>query len=480
MNYKLKPWDHQLRTIKHADVVRDLAILHDCGTGKCGTAINILRHKYQRYQKLCRTLILAPSSVCRKWVKEFNLHADVADKFLTVLEGTGREKYKMMREIVAMKPSQIVITNYDSLDNDDLATILQLWKPEILICDESQLCKNPDSKRAKKVMIMADGAAHRYILSGTPMLNSALDYWMQFRILDKGETFGRNTRQDFFKFRKKYFIDKNEKWKANNRFPNWVQRPEMVAQLNDIIASKSSRAVKSECLDLPPLIKKELYVKMGPKQAQYYNEMRRDFLVYLDELKASGEPKAVIANQAITKSIRLQQIVSGFVKTDEGEEIILDNVPRLDELKRLLEDLTVKNKVIVWACFKANYKMIKTICKKIGVKTVQLHGGVSIPDRDKALNDFEHDDETRVMVANQAAGGLGVDMIAASYAIYYTRTYKYGDDAQSQERNYRGGSEIHEKITRIDLVTPGTIDENILGALKNKKEIAELILDWKL
>jgi SNF2 family DNA or RNA helicase len=84
------------------------------------------------------------------------------------------------------------------------------------------------------------------------------------------------------------------------------------------------------------------------------------------------------------------------------------------------------------------------------------------------------------MIANQAAGGIGVNMVAASYSIYYSKNFSYGDDAQSESRNHRGGSERHEKITRIDLVCPQTIDELVNEALKAKKNIGELILEWKV
>ena len=83
------------------------------------------------------------------------------------------------------------------------------------------------------------------------------------------------------------------------------------------------------------------------------------------------------------------------------------------------------------------------------------------------------------MIANQGAGGIGINMTEASYSIFFSRNFSLEHDLQAEARNYRGGSEMHQKVTRIDLVSPGTIDELISEALANKQNMAEKILDWK-
>jgi len=82
------------------------------------------------------------------------------------------------------------------------------------------------------------------------------------------------------------------------------------------------------------------------------------------------------------------------------------------------------------------------------------------------------------MIANQKAGGVGLNLIEASYCVYYTRSYSLEDDLQSEARNYRGGSEVHKKVTRIDLVTQGSVDQLILNALEKKQDLAENILEF--
>ena len=81
-------------------------------------------------------------------------------------------------------------------------------------------------------------------------------------------------------------------------------------------------------------------------------------------------------------------------------------------------------------------------------------------------------------VANQKAGGVGIDLTAASAMIYFAKSYSLEDDAQSERRAYRGGSEGHDKILRYDLVCENTIDEDINEALKAKMKEGELL--WKI
>lgn len=96
-----------------------------------------------------------------------------------------------------------------------------------------------------------------------------------------------------------------------------------------------------------------------------------------------------------------------------------------------------------------------------------------------AVDDFQQDPSVRVMIANPAAGGTGVTLTAASVAVYYNRSFNLEHHLQSQARNHRGGSDIHEKITYYDLVSAGTIDEVILEALERKENLAENILRLK-
>jgi SNF2 family DNA or RNA helicase len=107
---------------------------------------------------------------------------------------------------------------------------------------------------------------------------------------------------------------------------------------------------------------------------------------------------------------------------------------------------------------------------------VFITGEQSTKQKGESEEAFQKDDAVRVLIAHPEAGGEGVNLTAASSMIYYTRSFSLKHEIQSEARNHRGGSERHEKITRYDIVTPGTIDEIVLQALERKQNVAEAVL----
>jgi len=218
-------------------------------------------------------------------------------------------------------------------------------------------------------------------------------------------------------------------------------------------------------------------VELSAEQQAPYNQMKRDFIAFVNGELNAGVPQAIVAKIAITKLLRLQQIVSGFAKTESGESVQLKDVPRRTVLKELLETITVDHKVIVWSVFKQNYIMIEDVCEKLGIQYTSITGQTK--DKAAAAHEFNTDPNVKVLIGNPSAGGVGINLVAASYMIYYSRDFKLSSDLQSEARSHRKGSEIHKKITRINLEAPGTIDELISEALKNKQNISKEVIGWK-
>lgn len=469
-------WNHQVHAIRVAEVVPDLGLFFEQGTGKTRTLIEILRRRFAAAGSLQKTLVFAPIIVCENWKSEFKLYSKINPLDVVVLTGPGKKRIaEFLRQVGDdLSGRKIFVTNYESTQMKDLYKLLSLWSPEILVCDESQRVKNHESIRARAVAALADKTKHNYILTGTPLLDGkGMDAFMQFRVLDRGATFGKN----FYSFRGQYFEDANAPFKGRQSyFPKWEPRPDAFAQFQDRIKSKALRVLKKDCLDLPPLVRQTVHVPLSPSQARMYKEMHNEFITFIESKR--GESQAVVAQLAVTKAMKLQQIVSGFVKDENGEVHRIDDNPRLKALKELLEDITPGSKVIVWSHFKENQRMITELCQEMGLGYREIHGDVPHKERESNMKAFRTDDSVRVMAANQAAGGVGVNLVEASYSIYYSKGFKLEDDLQSEARNYRGGSEIHEKVTRIDIVAPGTIDEHCNETLANKQNISETILSW--
>ncbi len=459
---------HQSEIVFKSQFEKNLFLAWEMGVGKSCATIQILRQRYQEVGQLRKTLIICPVIVQKNWKNEFDMYSKVPQGAIHVLTGPVKKRIQF---IESMTWAGVIILNYDVFDNAELVQAIQKWGPEIIICDEAHLLKNYKSKRAKHIAILAQRAEHKYLLTGTPILNSAMDLFMPYYILDGGETFGSN----FFAFRGLYFEDANARWAGKpNYFPKWEPREGMYDMLSRKLEKKMTKVLKSEVLDLPPLVTENIEVEMSPEQAKVYKELNRDFLAFIEMKK--GEPKAVVAKLAITKALRMYQVVTGYAKTEDGEVIRFKDVPRVELLKQLLQEIAPNHKVIVWACFKENYEQIRGVCDELGLRYVELHGDVSSADKFSNVDTFNKDPDCRVCIGHPQAGGVGINLVGASYSIYFSRNHKLGDDLQSESRNYRRGSEIHDKITRINLLTKNTVCQAIAEALDQKQDVAEKII----
>lgn len=467
-------WEHQKKAIEKAQEIAlgpspsGMAFLMEVGTGKTPTMARVLAWHCNNQKRIVPTLIFCPPVVIKNWVRELKRWTKIPPERIIPLMDSGKKRLEALNEARKRYRGDVVaITNYEAVQMPDLLDSCMQWSPFLLVNDESHRLKNHQALRTKRITMLADRCKYIYNLTGTPVLNNPMDLFSQFRILDGGRTFGKN----FFIFRSQYFYDKNAAWRTSQKyFPAWVPRADAQEKLGKLIAGRSFQAKKSECLTLPPLVRQRIEVELSPPQKKAYDEMYKDFITFV------READAVVAELAITKTLRLQQILSGFARTDAGVDVPFKDVPRLTALRDLLEDLTEGAKCIVWANFKANYQALGAICDELGCKYVSITGEQSTAEKDEAAQAFENDPEVRVVIANPQAGGEGINLIAASQMIYYTRDFSLGKDIQSEARAYRGGSERHEKITRWDIVAPGTVDEVVLEALEKKQSVAEAIL----
>ncbi len=457
---------HQADALDRFAYQPEAALFWEMGTGKSTEAIALLRAKYNMAKAIKPTLIVSPVATLGNWINEFKINAP--EKVVDACQIVYGPGVKRVRQLAA-PGKKIFITNPETFNMPKVMCEMRAAEFECVIVDEADGFKNPKSKRLAGLLAVTDRAEFRCILTGTPILNSYLDLWALYRILDKGATFGTN----FFWFREKYFRDENAAWKGKpTYFPHYVPKPHIAEEVASLMAAKSSRLKKTDCLDLPPLVKMVEHVELGEAQEKAYREME-------DELITEVDSGTCVAANALTRVLRMLQILSGFVQvetdTQEKFAVTLKENPRLARLKSLLEELTPQHKVIVWCVFEENYRSIRKLCDFMCVEYSELTGATK--DRQAEIDRFNDSPTCRVMISNPKAGGIGVNLCSSTYSIYFSRTYSLRDRLQSEARNHRGGSEIHEKITLIDLVSPETIDEDVLNSLERKENFAELVLE---
>lgn len=452
---------HQKQAVERARDKKNLAIFHEAGTGKTATLIHILREDYNAHKRVRKTLIFAPLSVCAQWKVEFEKFSKIPEERILILTGSGTKRSQALRE--KNFKHGIVVTNYEGLQIQLFYDELLKWAPEIVVLDESHRVKDAASKRAKLLYPLTHSADRRFLLTGTPILNSLMDIFGQYKALDPS-IFGPG----FWSFRSRYFFNRN----AHKRFsfPEWLPHPFALKEIGAKISETSVQAKLSDCLDLPELIQIPVQVPLGIRQGKAFKEMKKDFLTEIGG-------KVVTAEFAMTKALRLLQVTAGYLRPDdETEPVWFDEVPRLRVLSDLLESIG-DHKVIIWTTFQPTYKKIGDLVETQGKKYAFLTGEQSTRQKEESLAQFNCGD-TQVLISNPAAGGVGLNLQVARYAIFFNRGYSLEHWLQSQARNYRSGSERHPSIVHYILTSPGTLDPVIDAALDGKQNVAEAVLSW--
>lgn len=476
-------WAHQQEGIRRMATEPDFALFFEMGTGKTRTIIEALTNRWKECGQQ-RTLIFCPPVVIQNWVEEWR-------KFTSLraipLFGSGVKRLKSFTAATT-QGHRLFITNYESLSMKPLHAAFMKWQPQALVFDESHKLKSPSSQRSKLAESLANPfdkprkawlpKPNTFLLSGSPVLNSPTDLFQQFLVMDGGQVFGRN----FWAFRAKYFRDRNAGMPKERHFYNWQPATlaqdgfDALAEITRLIAPKSMRVLKKDCLDLPPEIYTTVKCAMTPDQTRFYQEMKRDLLTYHNS-------KACVATLAITKALRLLEITAGFLAHGEPPNQVhyqIPSTPKTQALEGLLESICEdpSQKVIVWAVWRENYKQIASVCEKLKLKYVEVHGEVSGKGRDDAITSFNTDPECRVFVGHPGSGGIGINLVVAGHRIFYSRNFSLEQYLQACARNHRGGSKEagHASINHYDLVCENTIDELCLKRVASKQDMSDNLL----
>jgi SNF2 family DNA or RNA helicase len=460
---------HQQRAVEKARTQKNLALFYEAGTGKTATIWRILAEDYNHHQRIRNTLILAPLAVCKQWPHEMKRFTKIPENRCFALTDTGPKRTEQLDRLLAKGDGIIVITNYESVQIKAFYEKLLKFAPEIVVCDESHRLKDSQAKRSKAVYPICHGADRRFLLTGTPAPNSLLDLFGQYKALDTG-IFGPG----FWSFRSRYFYDRN----AGRQFsyPDWVPQPWAAKEIGEKLNQSSLQATREQCLDLPPLTLIPVACEMSKAQAKAYEEMKKDFVTEVKGMVMSSEFEMV-------KTLRMQQILAGFVQPDlydgkQPDPIWVSEVPRLEAMLENIESIG-KQKQIIWTVFRPTYHQISKELTKRNITHTFLTGEQTNDAQKQANKKLFTEGDAQILIANPAAAGEGIDGLQiAKYAHFYMRGWSLLHYLQALARNYRSGSEQHDKIIHYHYFVRGTLDETLAYALLYKENVQEAVLNW--
>jgi len=476
-SYKFRntlPYPHQVRALQKAlDLNKSIALFMEPGTGKTRVAIDFIGIKHQS-AGIRKVLVIAPNVALGVWQDQIDEYLPrVIDRQVVLLNkdlGTVKERIEELKTLKKVDRLTFVLVNYDVIADQTRFTsmgipelkkgmkdFLKRWKPEMVILDESHYIKKSTSSRSRAIHSLASVPKWKMCLSGTPITNSPLDLFSQYKFLNSG-IFG--TRWTDFK----------------NRYARYggfggfkllgYRNTDRLSQRAHLIAFEATKKEMDLPGKLPPQIIK---IPMSVKTRKLYDDMETKFIAEVEELG-----KKATAAIILTKMIRLRQITGGFVRVvedDGSKEDVGIGTEKLDALGELLNSHCKEGgyKVVVFAVFKWEGAHIKALCDKMGIKATLDVGNKA--DRVR----FRDDKKELVYIVPISTGGIAVnELVAAHIGIFYSIDHSSDHIIQAMDRLDRPGQTV--PVTYQFLTLKGTIDTVMYNAFVENKSIADEVV----
>ena len=439
--------------IKHPAVMLDM----DMGTGKTRVAIDVAMNRLD----VARVLVVCPKAVLSVWPKELaKYYPHNTYSVLVRKPGNLTKEAKRVKEFITPRPlpgvTKFVVVNYDSVWRRDLGEIINKTYFDMIILDESHRAKSAGSKVSRFLAMLGKKTKYKMCLSGTPMANSPLDIYGQYRFLDP-TIFGTNHSV----FLQEYAIMGG----PEKRFIVGYKNQKKLHEKFDSLAYSCSMRDVSQRLKLPESLPPITWdVELPTRDMKTLRELSKDFIA------ECSTGNMIVLNSVLTRALRMQQIAAGFCPTQNnpGSEMECEelNTAKADVLEDYLMDLNPQEQVVVFCQFKHDLDTIKGVADKCSRASFELSG------RKNELEDWRVS-PGGVLAVQIQAGAEGVDMTCSNHAVYFTLPHSLALYEQSKARLYRPGQK--NPVSFVHLIATGTIDELMYQSLVRKRNLIDAI-----
>ena len=466
--FKNEPYAHQSAYLHRFWEQKEAALFADMGTGKSFMLINNMCMLYDNGH-INAALIIAPKGVYRNWA-ELELPKHIPDHVTWSValwnpQPSKVQKVALDRIFDIDDKLHILVMNVEAFSSEKgkkFAERFLLGHTTLMAVDESTTIKSPTAQRTKNIYKLGRLANYRRILTGSPVTKSPLDLYTQCAFLNL-DLLGFAS---YYAFQSRYAVMVRRN--MGTRDFNQIVGYRRLEELNEKLQPFAFRVTKEECIDLPPKVYVRREVPLTEEQGKAYEEMKKMALTLLDN------GALTTTTTALTQILRLHQICCGHLRTDDGEVHTLKN-NRIDALMECIEETS--GKAIIWASYTHDILAIYQALSKAygGGSAATYYGATDSEERQKIVTKFQDpDSDLRFFIGQPKTGGYGLTLTAASTMIYYSNSYDLEIRLQSEDRAHRIGQT--KSVTYIDLISPKTIDEKIVEALRGKIDIATQVL----
>jgi len=426
------------------------------GLGKTIQAIG-----YMQLNPTYRTLIICPASLKLNWQREIQ---------------NWMPKHGLIQILSGKKPkpiyknTQIVIINYDILP-EWVVTILN-WMPQLMITDEAHYYKNNKAKRTKAVMKLGKKVDKVIGLTGTPIENRPIELYNVIKLINPTIISSR------FNFGKRYCNGHHDGFGWNFNGSSNVE------ELHELLASTIMiRRLKKDVLtELPD--KQFSVVPIEMDNRKDYDEAEADLVEFVKQQTETNMRKELrdkLGDMADMVNIDEKQLKAA----KELKASKINQLTRIEHLKQLAANGKIKaaidwcvdfiendKKLIIFATHK---KIVDELMQRFGKIAVKIDGSVTTAERQKAVDKFQNNPNTKIFVGNIDAAGVGLTLTAASDVAFIEFPWTPGKLNQAIDRAHRIGQK--DTVNVHYLVAERTIDEDIIEILDKKTKVINGIID---
>ncbi len=432
----------------------------DMGLGKTLQAIAVMLKAKESGRLKEPALVVVPASLLVNWQREL---ARFAPKLAVSLY------YGPKRRVDPA--ADVIIGSYETVARD--APKLSKQAFALLVLDEAHGLKNAATKRARAINALSIPA--RLALSGTPVENRLEDLRALFDLILPGYL---GTASEFRKA-----------WRVPIELERDADRAELLRRRTAPFLLRRLKTDPGIAPELPPKTVLDHYAPLCPEQAALYEAVLNTVAGKLaladpslgskksrsgstDEDEAAFRRKK---NAALLKLLTALKQVCNHPRAYDGEspataEISGKTLLLLDLLRAILD---AREKVLVFSQYVGTLAILKEIIgDELGEDCLVLDGSMSQKQRNAAVDAFQNDSSRRIFLISLKAGGVGLNLTAASRVIHYDLWYNPAVEDQASDRAFRIGQTRQVFVHR--LIAANTFEERIDHMLKAKQELAAL------
>ena len=392
-------------------------------------------------------LIVCPTSLVENWAEE-------AARFvpdLRVLILSGADRHERLSEIAG---ADLVVTSYALLRRDIDKYHDCFFSTAIL--DEAQHIKNrstQNSLAAKKIK-----AAHRFVLTGTPIENSVSDLWSIMDFLMPGYLGGHKT-----------FRENCELPIAAGGKDAEVAQARLRRKLHPFLLRRLKKDVVK---DLPPKIERLASCSLTRDQQLVYKQLMETSQRRINDMVAAqGFDRSRM--EILKTLLRLRQVcchLDLLKLTDLKSEYPSGKMDLFFEL--LDEAVDAGHRVLVFSQFTSMLAILRRELEQRDVRYCYLDG--TTKERMKVVKEFNTQREIPLFLISLKAGGTGLNLTGADMVIHFDPWWNPAVEDQATDRAHRIGQK--NTVYSVKMITKNTVEEKVLAMQKKKRGVIDATL----